>query len=180
MHHRKTGSSHSTLDSSMPEKYLSILVSVSLNVVKIATVINSLLTCTSMRGMEGRTQRQETQVTIGMYDVLSNQVHSVDESMQHPFPSPPRATLVASTLDSETLPAALVLTFNAFKSTTDFTHKGLSDLSPIQRLLYPLKTQQLLLDWSPSVLLILSQLQVSSLCVTQMGHVLAILPVNVV
>ena len=123
MHHRKTGSSHSTLDSSMPEKYLSISASVLLNVVKIATVINSLLTCTSMRGMEGRTQQQETQVTIGVCNVLSNQVHSVDESMQHPFPSPPLATLVASTLDSETLPVALVLTFNTFKSTTDFTHK---------------------------------------------------------
>ena len=180
MHPRKTGSSPSTLDSSMPEKYLSISVSVSLNVVKIATVINSLLTCTSMRGMEGRTQQQETQVTIGVCDVLSNQLHSVDESMQHPFPSPPRATLMAFILDSETLPAALVLTFNASKSTTDFTHKGLLDLSPIQRLLYPLKTQQLLLDWSPSVLLILSQLQVSSLCVTEMEHVLAILHVNVV
>ena len=164
----------------MPHRCQSILVSVSLNVVKTLTVINSLLTCTYMRGMEERTQQQETQAIIGMCNVLSNQVYSVDESTQLPFPLLPRATSMDSTLDSETLTTVLVLTFNAFKSTTDFCHKEWSDLSPTQKFLYPLKIQQFLLDWLPSVLLILSQLQVFSSCVTPMGHVLAILRVNVV
>ena len=60
--------------------------------------------------------QQETPPTISLYSVLSSQVILMDNSMQHPFPSPPRATLMDSILDSEAM--AHVLTFYVFRSIT--------------------------------------------------------------
>ena len=60
--------------------------------------------------------QQETLTTISLYNVLSNQVALVNNSIVHPLISLPRATLTDSTLDSETLPP--VLTFYVFRSTT--------------------------------------------------------------
>ena len=82
-----------------------------------------MLTCTAMRGMEWMPLQQETLPTISLYDVLSNQVILLDNSMQHPFPSLPRATLMDSTLDSE--PLAPVLTFYIFRSTLESHLEGL-------------------------------------------------------
>ena len=58
--------------------------------------------------------QQETLPTISLYDVLSNQVILVDNSIRHPFPLL-LVTLMESTLGSETL--VPVLTFCAFRST---------------------------------------------------------------
>ena len=70
--------------------------------------------------------QQEPPPTISLYDVLSSQVVLVDNSIQHHLISPPRATLMDSTLDSEIL--ALVLTFYVFRSTTESHLKGLMAL----------------------------------------------------
>ena len=82
-----------------------------------------MLTCTAMRGMEWMPLQQEPLPTIRLYNILSNQVILVDNSIRHPFPSLPRAALIDSTLDSE--PLAPVLTFSVFRSTTESHLKGL-------------------------------------------------------
>ena len=117
VHHKKTGSSHSTLNTVKPVRCLSISVPHSLNADLMACVGSYLLTCISMRGMEKMIKKQEIlKTTKQEYNILSYQMDSVNRCMRHSLISLPRATLTDSTWESETL--APVLTFSVFKSTT--------------------------------------------------------------
>ena len=118
VHHRRTGSSHSTSTTCKPEKCLLISVLVLLNAdwLKILPVTNSTLTCITMREMEGMMLQQEAPATINSYDVFSNQMDLHSEHIKHLLPSSHQATLMDSTSDLRIL--APVLTFIIFRSTT--------------------------------------------------------------
>ena len=105
VHHRRTGSSHSTSTTCKPEKCLLISVLVLLNAdwLKILPVTNSTLTCIAMRGMEGTMQQQQPLATINSYDAFSNQMDLHSEHIKHPLPSSPQAALMDSTSDLRTL-----------------------------------------------------------------------------
>jgi len=118
VHHKKTGSLHSTSATYKPEKCLLISVPALLNAdwLKILAVTNSMLTCIAMKEMEGTMLQQEPPATINSYDVFSNQMGLPSEHIKHPLPSSPQATLMDSTSVLRIL--ALVLTFNVFRFTT--------------------------------------------------------------
>ena len=118
VHHRRTGSSHSTSTTCKPEKCLLISVLVLLNAdwLKILPVTNSTLTCIAMREMEGMMPWREPPATINSYNVFSNQMGLANEHIKHPLPSSPQAALMDCTSDLRIL--ALVLTFNVFRFTT--------------------------------------------------------------
>ena len=134
-HHRITGSSHNTSVISRAEKclWMSVLVLLNADWLKILPVTNSTLTCIAMREMQGTMQQREPPATINSYNAFSNQMGLLNEHIEHPLPSSPQATLTDSTLELETL--VLVLIFNAFRFTTGLLPAELMVLWPTRRLL---------------------------------------------